>query len=33
MTIRVWEKQIVGKISELTAAALINVLELVKDAF
>ena len=33
MTIRVWEKQIVGKISELIPEALINVLELVKNAF
>jgi hypothetical protein len=33
MTIRVWEKQIVGKISELSPHSLYNMLQLVKEAF
>jgi mRNA-degrading endonuclease toxin of MazEF toxin-antitoxin module len=33
MTIRVWEKQIIGKISEISPIALVRILNLVKSAF
>ena len=33
MTIRVWEKQITGKISETTPKALLTIIQLVKSSF
>jgi mRNA-degrading endonuclease toxin of MazEF toxin-antitoxin module len=33
MTIRVWEKQIIGKISEVNSQTLIEILNLVKSVF
>ena len=33
MTIRVWEKQIIGKISEANPQTLANILQLVKNVF
>ena len=33
MTIRIWDKQIVGKLSEVTPEALTKILQLVKNTF